>query len=93
MERVVNFHEAKTHLSRLVDDAAAGETIVLAKAGIAQAHLMPLNKPIRRVGYLLGQAVVPDDSKKPFEAEFNSMFYGDGIPDLAQNKRKTLGSK
>ena len=31
--RVVNMHQAKTHLSRLIDDAHAGETIVLAKAG------------------------------------------------------------
>ena len=40
--RVVNVHQAKTHLSRLLDDAHAGETILLAKAGKPWARLMPL---------------------------------------------------
>ena len=40
--RVVNVHQAKTHLSRLIDDAHAGETILLAKAGKPWARLMPL---------------------------------------------------
>jgi len=43
--RVVNVHQAKTHLSRLIDDAHAGETIVLAKAGKPWARLMPLAPP------------------------------------------------
>jgi antitoxin (DNA-binding transcriptional repressor) of toxin-antitoxin stability system len=43
--RVVNVHQAKTHLSRLIDDAHAGETIVLAKAGKHWARLMPLAPP------------------------------------------------
>ena len=42
---VVNVHQAKTHLSRLIDDAHAGETIVLAKAGKPWARLMPLAPP------------------------------------------------
>ena len=42
MSRVVNVHEAKTHFSRLLDWAAAGEEIVLAKAGKAVARLVPL---------------------------------------------------
>ena len=43
--RVVNVHKAKTHLSRLIDEAHAGETIVLAKAGKPWARLMPLAPP------------------------------------------------
>ena len=43
--RVVNVHQARTHLSRLIDDAHAGETIVLAKAGQPWARLMPLASP------------------------------------------------
>ncbi len=43
--RVVNVHQAKTHLSRLIDDAHAGETILLAKAGKPWARLMPLEPP------------------------------------------------
>ena len=41
-KRVVNVHQAKTHLSRLIDEAHAGETIVLAKASKPWARLMPL---------------------------------------------------
>ena len=44
-QRVVNVHQAKTHLSRLIDDAHAGETILLAKAGKPWARLMPLAPP------------------------------------------------
>jgi prevent-host-death family protein len=43
--RLVNVHQAKTHLSRLIDEAHAGETIVLAKAGKPWARLMPLEAP------------------------------------------------
>ena len=43
--RLVNVHQAKTHLSRLIDEAHAGETIVLAKAGKPWARLMPLAPP------------------------------------------------
>ena len=43
--RIVNVHQAKTHLSRLIDEAHAGETIVLAKAGKPWARLMPLAPP------------------------------------------------
>jgi len=44
-QRIVNVHQAKTHLSRLIDDAHAGETILLAKAGKPWARLMPLAPP------------------------------------------------
>jgi prevent-host-death family protein len=43
--RIVNVHQAKTHLSRLIDDAHAGQTILLAKAGKPWARLMPLAPP------------------------------------------------
>ena len=48
--RLVNVHQAKTHLSRLMDDAHTGETIVLAKAGRPWARLMPLEPaPAQRI--------------------------------------------
>lgn len=58
--RLVNVHQAKTQLSRLIDEAHAGETIVLAKAGKPWARLMPLEAPapqrlpgrLRRLGPL-----------------------------------------
>ena len=48
MPNIVNVHEAKTHLSRLLDEAHAGKEIILAKAGKPYARLMPLAAPARR---------------------------------------------
>jgi prevent-host-death family protein len=59
--RVVNVHEAKTHFSRLIDAAHAGETIVVAKGGRPWARLVPLEPPIpsRRPGVLSGVVALP----------------------------------
>jgi prevent-host-death family protein len=61
MSIVVNVHEAKTHLSRLLDQAHAGQEIILAKAGKPYARLVPLAADAgpRRPGRLEGQ--VDDD--------------------------------
>jgi len=63
--RTVNIHEAKTHLSRLVDQAAKGEPFVIAKAGKPLVKVValdaPAKAPIRRVGFLEGQYTIPDD--------------------------------
>ncbi len=63
--RVVNIHEAKTHFSRLVDAAARGETVVIARAGKPLARLTALDQPApvgnRRIGFLRDQIAVPDD--------------------------------
>ena len=59
----VNVHEAKTHLSRLLDRAAAGEEIVIARNGRPVARLVPLDaqpEP-RRLGLFSGQIRVRDD--------------------------------
>lgn len=76
----VNIHEAKTHLSRLLERAAKGESIVIAKAGKPMARLMPLEagepKPKRRLGFLEGQFKVPDDFDTLFADEIEEMFYG-----------------
>lgn len=57
MSITVNVHEAKTHLSRLLDQAHAGEEIILAKAGKPYARLVPLapTPAQRRPGRLHGQ--------------------------------------
>ena len=57
---VVNVHEAKTHLSRLLERAHAGEEIILAKAGKPYARLMPLASKRRRGGQLPGLVVGPE---------------------------------
>ncbi len=61
MAEIINVHEAKTHLSRLLDKAHAGEEIVLSKAGKPYARLMPLPKPSakRRLGRLKGASLDP----------------------------------
>ena len=59
--RTVNVHEAKTHFSRLIDAAHAGETIVVAKGGKPWARLVPLETPAprRQPGVLAGQLQLP----------------------------------
>ena len=59
--RTVNVHEAKTHFSRLIDAAHAGETIVVAKDGKPWARLVPLetDQPRRQPGLLRGQLQLP----------------------------------
>ncbi|PZO01586.1 MAG: type II toxin-antitoxin system prevent-host-death family antitoxin [Alphaproteobacteria bacterium] len=77
----VNVHEAKTHFSRLLDRAAKGETIVIAKAGKPYARLLPLEttaaKPKSRIGFMEGQIKVPDDFDTMFADEIERMFYGE----------------
>jgi prevent-host-death family protein len=58
---LVNVHEAKTHLSRLIDRAAAGEEIVIGRAGKPVARLVPLAAPQRTFGSLRGQVWMADD--------------------------------
>jgi prevent-host-death family protein len=79
MSKPVNIHEAKTHLSRLVEQAAAGKEIVIAKAGKPLARLVPLALPIRvkKLGLLKGQFKVPDDFNAPMDAALLALFERD----------------
>jgi prevent-host-death family protein len=72
-------HEAKTHLSRLVEQAAKGETIIIAKSGKPVAKLVPLEPATgrRRLGSLDGQFSIPDDFNTMFAKEIEEMFYGE----------------
>lgn len=68
---MVNVHEAKTHFSKLLDRAHAGEEIILAKAGQPYARLVPLKpeqKPRRQPGLLKGW-VIPDSAFDPLPEE------------------------
>jgi prevent-host-death family protein len=80
--RVVNIHEAKTHLSRLVEQAADGESFVIAKAGKPMVRVVPLedapNKmPPSRFGFLRGQLKVPADFDTMGQEEIEKMFSGE----------------
>ena len=63
--RTVNMHDAKTHLSRLVEQAAQGEPFVIARGGKPLVKVVPLDTPpgrrMRRIGFMDGQFTVPDD--------------------------------
>jgi prevent-host-death family protein len=79
--RTVNIHEAKTHLSRLVDQAARGEPFVIAKAGKPLVRVTALDAPtagqVRRLGFMEGQITVPDDFDRMGNAEIARLFGGD----------------
>ncbi len=78
--RTVNIHEAKTHLSRLVELAAKGEPFVIAKAGKPLVKVTPLDAPApgqaRRLGFMAGRIVVPDDFDRMGSAEIERLFGG-----------------
>ena len=78
--RTVNMHEAKTHLSRLVDRAAKGEPFVIAKAGKPLVKVVPLNAPeagqVKRLGFMAGQITVPDDFDRMGATEIEQLFGG-----------------
>lgn len=76
--QTINIHEAKTHLSRLVEEVASGEEIIIAKAGKPIARLVPLdNAPKkRRLGLLKGQLNVPDDFDAPLPDDVLGLFEG-----------------
>lgn len=59
----VNIHEAKTHLSRLVDQAAKGKPFVIAKAGKPLVKVVAIDAPAvpQRLGFLAGEIEIPDD--------------------------------
>lgn len=62
----VNVHDAKTHLSRLLRRVAAGEEIVIARAGVPVARLVPVaSRPERRFGIDRGRFEVPEDFDAP----------------------------
>ena len=78
--RTVNIHEAKTNLSRLVDEAAKGEPFIIAKAGKPLVKVMALNVPtgaeVRRFGFLAGQVAIPEDFDRMGSSEIEKLFGG-----------------
>ena len=73
----VNIHEAKTHLSKLLERVLLGEDVVIAKAGTPIARLVPIHtKPKKRIlGSAKGEFVVPDDFNDPLPKEIEDLFY------------------
>lgn len=78
--RTINIHEAKTHLSRLVEKAALGESFIIAKAGKPMVKVIPLNAPesgaMKRLGFMAGHFSVPADFDQIGKEEIEHMFGG-----------------
>lgn len=76
---VVNIHEAKTHFSRLIQDALQGKKIIIAKGGKPLVTLTPLESamPPRRGGQLKGLIKISDDFDAPLPDEVLKQFYGE----------------
>jgi prevent-host-death family protein len=78
--KTVDIHEAKTHLSKLVEEAAKGEPFVIAKAGKPVVKVTALGAPtgvqVRRLGFMRGQISVPDDFDRMGRDEVERIFGG-----------------
>ncbi len=76
----INIHEAKTHLSRLVDEAARGEAFIIAKAGKPMVKVIPLDAndvpSARRLGFMNGEIQVPEDFDSMGSDAMTDMFEG-----------------
>jgi prevent-host-death family protein len=78
MTSTFNIHEAKTHLSRLIEEAAKGEAFVIAKAGKPLVKVTALDAPttgqVRRLGFMAGWITVPDDFDRMGSSEIEQLF-------------------
>jgi prevent-host-death family protein len=78
--QTINIHEAKTHLSRLVDEAAKGKVFIIAKAGKPMVKVLPLSNgelnEAEKLGFMSGEIEVPDDFDSIATNEIISLFEG-----------------
>ncbi len=82
--KTVNMHEAKTHLSKLIEEAVKGEPFVIARAGKPLVKVSAIEAaPAKRTGFLKGQVDCPDDFITMGEDEITALF--DGSDDRARS--------
>ena len=78
--QTINIHEAKTHLSRLVEEAAQGQSFIIAKAGKPLVKVSPLSAEERqggeKLGFMAGEISVPDDFDSLGASEIMLLFEG-----------------
>jgi prevent-host-death family protein len=89
----VNIHEAKTHLSRLLQRVAAGEEVTIARAGVPIARLVAVQaKPntIRPLGFARDQVWVADDFDAPLPDDLLKAFYGGKLPPLVREPARKV---
>ena len=81
--QTVNIHEAKTHLSRLVEQAAKGNAFVIAKAGKPMVKVLPLSEgdlgESDKLGFMAGEIEVPDDFDSLGAEEITNLFQGKSV--------------
>jgi prevent-host-death family protein len=73
----VNIHEAKTHLSRLLEQVAQGERVVISKAGQPVADLVPHQRVPVVIGGLEGELAYDDEAFADVDPDIQDMFYGE----------------
>jgi antitoxin (DNA-binding transcriptional repressor) of toxin-antitoxin stability system len=75
---IVNIHEAKTHLSQLIEQAVKGDSFIIAKAGKPLVKVSRLDAPsakqIKRTGFMIGEIQVPDDFDRMGSHEIEQLF-------------------
>lgn len=76
----VNIHEAKTHLSKLLERVAAGERVIISKAGRPIADLVPHQRTPVRFGGMRGELRYDDKDFEELDPDIQRMFYGDDDP-------------
>lgn len=86
----VNIHEAKTHLSRLLQRVAEGEEVVIARAGQPVARLVRIQpeQTTRPLGMYEGSVVVPDDFNDPLPPELLAQFLGVEVDSKSSARKK-----
>jgi prevent-host-death family protein len=85
----VNIHEAKTHLSRLLQRVAAGEEVTIARSGVPVARLVAVEPKAKRpLGFARGEIWIADDFDAPLPDDLLRLFYGGEIPKLESNSKK-----
>jgi len=85
----VNIHEAKTHLSRLLQRVAAGEEVTIARSGVPVARLVAVEPKAKRpLGFARGEIWIADDFDAPLPDDLLKLFYGGEIPKLESNSKK-----
>jgi prevent-host-death family protein len=79
--QTINIHKAKTHLSRLVEEAAKGNAFIIAKAGKPMVKVSPLDAEespqIKRIGFMAGEISVPDDFDNMGASSIIGLFEGE----------------
>jgi len=87
----VNIHQAKTHLSRLLQRVAAGEEVTIARAGVPVARLVAVEsepKKVRPLGMDRGKIWIADDFDDPLPDDLLKEFYGGELPKLTKPPKR-----